>query len=388
MSRVRVLRVITRLNVGGPSLNAALLATRMDSSRFETLLVAGRESEAEGSMLELGRLPSGLDVIRVDSLGREISPLDDLRALAAITRIARRFRPHVVHTHLAKAGFVGRLAGRAAGAPVIVHTFHGSVFRGYFGERQSALFLLIERALALLSTRLIAITPLQRRELAALGVAPLTKIVEIPLGLDLTQYDTAVDRAAARNSLGVRGDGPVVGIVGRLVPIKDVGTFLRALALLRERAPDTRALVVGDGDERPALERLAAELGLADTVTFTGWRSDMPAVFAAIDVLALTSLNEGSPVTLIEGLAARRAIVATAVGGVPDVIREGTTGLLVPPRDPRATADAVAVLLADASLRSRLGDAGRAEVTARYDSARLVADVERLYLELLGARAP
>lgn len=383
VSRIRVLRIITRLNVGGPAIHASLLSTRLDPDRFETLLVAGREGPAEGSMLELGRLPRALRVRRVETLGREISPLDDLRALREVTAIVRAYRPHVVHTHLAKAGAVGRVAARLAGARVVLHTYHGTILRGYFGPGRSSLYALVERALARLSTRVVAITPLQRQELVAIRVAPASRIALVPLGLDLDPFAEPRDQLAARKALGVPTGVPVVGIVARLVPIKDIGTFLRSIVLLRDRVPAIRALIVGDGEERFALEALARELGLGDAVHFAGFRADMPEVFAACDAVALSSLNEGSPVVLIEALAAAKGVAATAVGGVPDVVRDGVTGLLVPPRDPPALACALARLLAGDGLAARLGSAGALEVRARFHAARLVGDIERLYLELL-----
>lgn len=388
MTRARVLRVITRLNIGGPAIHAALLASRLDRERFETLLVAGREGPAEGSMWELGRLDPGLRITVVPALGRDLSPARDLRALASVIAIARAYRPHIVHTHLAKAGFVGRIAGRLAGARAVLHTYHGSVFRGYFGERESALYLAIERALGWLSSRVIAITPRQRQDLVALGVAPAEKIVTIPLGLDLEPFRRETGRGEARAALGLPPDGPLVGIVARLVPVKDVATFLRAFALARERVPGVRAFVVGDGEERAALERLSGELGLGASCRFVGWRADMPNVYAAADVVALSSLNEGSPVSLIEAMAAGRPVVATAVGGVPDVVRDGETGSLVPPRDPAALAAAMTELLLDGELARRYGEHGRAAAYPRFDASRLVSDIERLYDELLGRVGP
>src|SRR5205807_7188525 len=215
--------VITRLNVGGPAINAALLSARLDPDRFDTLLVAGSESPSEGSMLDLGRLAEGLAIRRVPALGREISPLDDLRALMSVTKIAREFRPDIVHTHLAKAGTIGRVAARLARAHAVVHTYHGTVFRGYFGRATSRTFIEIERALSHITTRIVAITPSQRRELIEVGIGDERKIVEIPLGLDLAPFLDPPNQFDARKRLGLPGDRPIVAIVSRLVPVKDVG---------------------------------------------------------------------------------------------------------------------------------------------------------------------
>lgn len=386
LTRIRVLRIITRLNVGGPALHAGLLSARLDPSRFETLLVAGREGPGEASMLDLGRLERGYRLVRVPSLVREVSPANDLRALLRLARIARGYRPHVVHTHLAKAGALGRIAALLCGASVVVHTYHGSVFRGYFAARESSLYLAIERALARVSTRLVAITPRQREGLVALGF-PQGKIVMIPLGLDLSAFRSLPEREEARGRLGLLVDAPLVALVGRLVPIKDVGTFIRAVALAAREIPALRALIVGDGEERPRLEALAAELGVSERCEFLGWRADVETVYAAMDVLAVSSRNEGSPASVIEAMASGRVVVGTAVGGVPDLIRDGVDGVLVPPGDPRALAAALVRLVRDAGLRARLGAAARAAALERYHAARLVRDIERLYEELLAPHA-
>jgi glycosyltransferase involved in cell wall biosynthesis len=374
--------VITRLNVGGPALQATLLTARLDPTRFETLLVAGREGPREGNMVELGSTDP-VPVMVVPALGREISPLDDLLALWRLIVIARRFRPDVVHTHLAKAGFLGRIAGRLAGAPVIVHTYHGTVFSGYFSAWRSAVFVGLERWLGRISSRLIAITPAQRRELIDLRLAPPDRIVEIALGFDLDRFATPIDRREARAACGITAAGPLIGIVARLVPIKDIPTFVHAVRILATRVPGLQAIVVGDGDDRPALEALVSELGLTDRVRFLGIRGDMPTVYAALDVVVLTSRNEGSPVSIIEAMSSRRAVVATKVGGVPDVVSDGESGLLAEPGDPEDVARKVERLLGDAALRSRLGERGQVIARARYGSARLVSDVTSLYLSAL-----
>jgi len=378
------MRVITRLNIGGPAIHVSLLASRLDPTRYETLLVSGVESGDEGNMLELGRLPP-IDPRILPTLGRAISPLDDLRALTGLVLLARSFKPDIVHTHLAKAGALGRIAARIAGVRTVVHTYHGSVFRGYFGQRESAVYLGIERALARITTRIVAITSGQKADLVDLGIAPSSKIVEIPLGLDLDHFRELPAREDALSALGLPREGRYVAIVARLVPIKDIPTFLRAFALVTESLPDVRGLVVGDGPEREAVERLAQNLGLERRCRFLGWRADLPNVYAASDVVALTSLNEGSPVSVIEAMASGRAVVATAVGGVPDVVSEAT-GILVPVGDHRGFADAIVSLLRDPDRRAELGRKGREVAVRRFASDRLVADIDRLYIDLLGRR--
>jgi glycosyltransferase involved in cell wall biosynthesis len=364
------------LNVGGPALQAILLSTRLDPERFETKLVSGVELPAEGNIVALGRAPPPVNLQRVSSLGREISVLDDIHALAAVARITRAFRPHIVHTHLAKAGTIGRVAARAAGAHAIVHTYHGTVFRGYFGPVKTRLFLEIERALARITTRIVAITPTQKRDLLALGIGDERKIVEIPLGLDLAPFLIPIDRRAARSSLGLPMDAQVVALVARLVSIKDVSLFLRVMARMQ---PHVFALVVGDGQERARLEAESVALGLSLRCRFLGWQRDVGTVYAAADIIALTSRNEGSPVSIIEAMAAGAAVVCTAVGGVPDVVTSGKNGVLVPYPDIDAFAAAIAELLADPGRRQRLGVEARRAVYPRHDVSELMTQISRLY---------
>jgi glycosyltransferase involved in cell wall biosynthesis len=384
VKRIRVMRVITRLNIGGPAIHVSLLTSRLDPERFETLLVSGVESAAEGNMLKLGRLPP-VEPRTVPTLGRAISPLDDVRALGALVSLARSFKPDIVHTHLAKAGALGRVAARLAGVRFVVHTYHGSVFRGYFGQRESAVYLQIERALARITTRIVAITSGQKADLVSLGIAPSGKIVEIPLGLDLEQFRELPARDDALAALGLPREMRYVTIVARLVTIKDIPTFVRALSRVTESRPDVRGLVVGDGPERAAIEGVARDLGLGDRCRFLGWRADLPNVYAASDVVALSSLNEGSPVSLIEAMAAGRAVVATAVGGVPDLVHDAS-GILVPAGDHGALGDAMVTLLQDPDRRAEMGRIGHELAIRRFGSDRLVNDIDRLYVDLLARR--
>jgi glycosyltransferase involved in cell wall biosynthesis len=321
--------------------------------------------------------------VLIPTLRREITPIGDARALADLVQIMRRFRPDIVHTHLAKAGMLGRLAARMVGVPIILHTFHGNVLRGYFGTTRSRVFLTIERLMARLSTRVIAISPQQRSEIADLGIAGLEKIVEIPLGLDLAPFLQG-SPGSLRAELGIPPQCPIVGTVARLVPIKGIDVFLSAAAAVARRRPDVRFVVVGDGELRANLERLAAGLGIADRVRFTGWRADLPGIYADLDVFVLCSHNEGTPVSIIEAMASGRAVVATAVGGVIDLLRDGG-GILAPDGGSDDIANAIIVLLGDAERRRALTEVGRRRVYPTYDASSLVAHIDTLYSELIGA---
>ena len=380
--KLRVLRAITRVNIGGPAIHAILLTRGLQNERFSSVLVTGLEGPHEGSMRDLAT-KHGVEPRVLRELGREVSPLNDLRATLAMYRMIRGSRPHIVHTHMAKAGTAGRLAARLARVPIVVHTFHGHTFHSYWGPVKSAVFLQIERTLGAMTDRVIAVGDAQKADIASYGVAPLNKILTIPLGLEIEpMLDAEQHRGRLRAELGVGADRPLIGIVARLVPIKAHEVFLEAASIIRAASPESTFLIIGDGERRAELEAMAGQLGIAEATRFLGWRDDMREVYADLDVVTLCSNNEGSPVALIEALAAARPVVSTRVGGVPNVVQDGESGLLVPPRDPAAFAEAVLTLLRDPARAAQLGLAGRKAVFPKHASTRLVQDVERLYLEL------
>jgi len=384
--RIRVARVIARLNIGGPAIHTILLTAGLDPARFESLLITGVEAEHEGNMLDLAAA-KGVQPLVIPDLGREISPWRDLRTLWMLYRLFRRWRPSIVHTHTAKAGTVGRLAAWLAGVPIVIHTFHGHVFHGYFGPQKTRAFIYIEWVLARLSDRIVTVSEGQRTELAGYGIAPLDKIAVVPLGFELDElFHCQPHRGELRAELGLAADTPLVGIVARLTAVKNHHLFLKAARLIAQEEPGTRFLVVGDGELRDELETRTRELGLEEQVLFLGWRSDMPRIYADLDVVALTSRNEGTPVSLIEGMAAGVPVVSTAVGGVPDIVADGVCGYLVPPDDAAALARAIVALLRDKEKAQAMGQAGRQVVKARFSAERLIGDVERLYIQLLSEK--
>ena len=381
---VRVMRIIARLNIGGPAVHVSLLTAGLNDGEFETRLVTGVVGEREGDMSYLTR-ELGIEPLVIPSMGREIEPLNDLRTLRALTRLMRDFRPHVVHTHTAKAGFVGRLAARLARVPVVVHTFHGHVFHGYFGPAQTQLFLRLQRAAPRGSDAILTISDRLRDELIAYRIAPPEKIRVLPLGLPLGELANLEPvRGDLRRELGYSTAERLVGIIGRLVPIKDHELFLAAARRVRGEMPEARFLIVGDGERRAELEALTRAAGLQEVTRFTGWRSDLPAVYADLDALVISSLNEGTPVSIIEAMAAGVPVVSTAVGGVPDLLREGELGRLVPPGNAHALADGIVAALREG--RGRRTEQARAWAFEQYDAPRLVRDVRELYTELLAAK--
>jgi len=362
-----------------------MLSGRLDPGRFETLLIYGALGAGEGSFESLAER-EGCTVKVVPGLRPELRPDADVRALLGLMRVIRAFRPDIIHTHTAKAGFLGRLAAvlMPGPRPVIVHTYHGHVLEGYFGAARTSLYRFLERSLARVSQCLLGVSQATVDDLVRLRVAPRERFRVIPIGLDLERFAHPDREAAARlrDACGAGGGDVLAGFVGRLVPIKRVDLVLRATAAARQQGVPVRLMVVGDGPCRPRLELLARSLGVGDAVRFLGYLPDASAAAAAADVAILASDNEGTPVALIEAAAAGRPAVATAVGGVPDVVVPGT-GVVVPPRDTAALAQGLAQLARDAELRGQMGARARAHVTESFSIDRLLSDVEALYYEML-----
>jgi glycosyltransferase involved in cell wall biosynthesis len=385
-ARVRVLRIIARLNVGGPALHASLLTERLDPDRYDSLLVAGTQGPWEGNYLALYQR-SRERLVHVPALGREISSRD-ATALVELLRLIRRERPLIVHTHTAKAGALGRLAAWLARVPVVVHTYHGHVFRGYFSPGKTRFFVALERWLARRTDRLLSVSPQVRRELLELGIGTPERSAVVPLGLDLDPFLDGGAAGQLRRELGIGPAAPVVAIVARLVAIKAHEVFLEAASIVSRQRPDVRFVVVGDGERRAELEALVERRALGGAVHFLGWRRDLPEIYRDVDVVALASRNEGSPVSLIEAMAAGRPVVATGVGGVPDLVEHGVNGYLVDPDQPAAMAEALLALLEDPGRREAFGGAGRKRVYPAFAADRLLRDIDTLYAALLEEKGP
>ena len=387
---IPVVRVITRLNIGGPAIQAARLSPALQPRGFDVTLIHGSLGHGEGDMSYL--LAPETRTIFLPALAREINPWSDLRALAALYRILKQQRPLIVHTHMAKAGSLGRIAATlynltrgSQPRARIVHTYHGHVLEGYFGGLKTTMFIAFERLLAHLSDALVAIAPAIRNELLneyRIGTAE--KYHLIPLGFDLQGFAAIDDRAraAARHELKISSDAPVVTTVGRLTAIKDQAKLLTIAREIANHRPDVVILIVGDGELRNQLEAKAAALRLTGNVRFLGWRRDLATIYAATDVFALTSRNEGTPVALIEAMASGVPGVATNVGGVPTVIADSSMGVLTELDDDAAFVAGVMRLLDD-DHRSNMSVRAREHVLAHFDSRRLVGDIERLYRTLL-----
>jgi glycosyltransferase involved in cell wall biosynthesis len=389
---ITIARVIARLNIGGPAIQAILMTEAFLRKGYRSLLLTGEVPSGEGSMEYLAR-DRGVVPISISTMSRRISWYDDLTALWELVRIFYREKPVVVHTHTAKAGTLGRLAAMAAGVPVRIHTFHGHVFRGYFSPFVTRLFLGVERFLARHTDCVIAISQSQKRELVDVyRIAPAEKVSVIPLGIDLGPFLGVEGRnGMLRTSLGCDAETFLVGWVGRLTPIKDPDLFLACARHLVDGSGTIRFALIGDGELREQCETKAAEPELRLTVSLTGWRQHLERIYADLDVVVLSSINEGTPVSLLEVMASGRPFVSTDVGGVRDLMigpskRQGEfevfdNGILVP-RNPEVMADAVAYLMENPGMRCAMGQAGRRFVRSRFSSERLADDLEFLYLSL------
>jgi Glycosyltransferase len=391
----RVLRILNRLIIGGPAINATYL-TKYLSPEFETMLVIGGKDDHEQDAVHLTeRL--GITPIVVPEMRRNINPINDSRAYNKVKAIIEDFKPDIVHTHAAKSGVIGRTAAEAAKVPVILHTFHGHVFHHYFSKWQTDTFIRIERFLAKKSTGIIAISESQKNDLCNVyKICEEDKINIIPLGLDLDLIQTAQEtkREQFRQLYGIANDEVVVAIIGRIVPIKNHTLFVEAAAkVLAHTNKKVRFLVVGDGDMRTNMERefennsidysyFPSTKQLA-TATCISWQENIDEVLAGVDIVVLTSHNEGTPLSLIEAQAAAKPVVSTNVGGVADIVIDGETGYITAPDNKSELSEAILKLIINPELRKNFGEKGRVHAIDNFSYKRLVNDMTAYYYEQL-----
>lgn len=386
---MKIARAIARLNIGGPAIQAVLLTRELADAGHRTSLLIGNVPSSEGSMEYLAD-EMGVVPVRIPSLSRAVSPFDDLRAFWDIYRWLRRERPDVLHTHTAKAGAVGRVAAMAAGIPC-VHTYHGNVFEGYFSRRKTAVYLLIERLLAVGTARIIAISPRQREDLATrFRVARPEKIATVQLGFDLTRF---LMTARARQIEADDQKPLVVTWAGRMTAIKDPLMYAEIAALCADQTSIGTFLMAGDGDLGREVEASVSRHGLGDRLRLIGWQRDMNAVYPQTDVLMLTSKNEGTPVAAIEAMAAGCVVILPDVGGVADLMagqpedhagyRVFENGILVTKRSPEIFADVLRWLACEPKRRRQMGQAASSFAEQNFSKERLVKDLEKIYADVL-----
>lgn len=391
----RVLRILNRLAVGGPVLNATYL-TRYLAPDFDTLLVVGEKEGHEKSAEYLAQ-QLGINYVTVPGMGRSINPATDFFAYRKLKALIKSYKPDIVHTHAAKPGALGRLAASNSNVPAILHTFHGHVFHSYFNSAKSKIFIQTERFLASRSDAIIAISEQQKKELVQdFRIAPESKFRIIPLGFDLNRFQDQQQekRIKFRTEFNLADDEIAIGIIGRLVPVKNHYLFLKAVKhVLDQSNKKIKAFIIGDGELRQDLENVANEVGIPFStqnsaehiypLVFTSWRSDVDFINAGLDIVCLTSFNEGTPVSLIEAQAANKPVVSTRVGGIADIVAEGKTALLAEIQNPQEFSDHLLNLVQDDELRNRLGANSSSHVMEKFSYQRLMKDMSQLYYELL-----
>ena len=365
------MRIIARMNVGGPAWQVSVLTRSLEDEEFTTLLVCGQVEPGEGDFIEL-RDPA-LPVTRLSSMSRSVKGLSDARTLWTLWKMMREYRPDIVHTHTAKAGLLGRVAAVLARVPVRVHTFHGHVLHGYFSPAVTRGVILLEKILAARTTAIAAVGTQVRDELLAAGIGKPEQYLVVAPGVS---RGPAVTRPEARAILGLTADVPVIAFVGRLTQIKRPDRLLEAFNLVREQLPDAVLVIAGEGDLYEYTKERAAPLG--ESVRFLGWRSDLHNVYASADLAVLSSDNEGMPVTLIEASMAGVPCVTTDVGSAREVVLDGVTGRVVS-CEAQALATAMLEILHDPQLAERMGAAAQEHAESLFGAARLVEDYRNLY---------
>ena len=394
----KILRIINRFNLGGPTYNAAYL-TKYLSPEFETILVGGAKDDSEDSS-EFILEQLGIKPIIIPEMKREIDFKNDYAAYRKVVNLIKDFKPDIVHTHASKAGTIGRIAASNLKVPIILHTFHGHVFHSYFGRAKTLLYKNIERNLAAKTTKIIAISEKQKSELCLVHrICKPEKIEVIPLGFDLSRFNENMGekRNFFRKKYLLEDDEIAIGIIGRIVPVKNHRLFIEAAKeVLSKTQKNVRFFIVGDGEDRLRIEEFVKELGIDYTdatrvsekakLTFTSWIKEIDMACAGMDIIALTSLNEGTPVSLIEAQAANKPIVTTNVGGIENVIIEGKTALLCHSNsDSTEFADLLLQLTENDSFRKSLGGNGWDFVKNKFHYSRLNKEMAELYHRLLNS---
>lgn len=391
----RVLRIINRFNLGGPTYNVTYL-TRYMAPDFETLLVGGLKEESEASsdfILE----QNGIKPIIIPEMRRSINPLNDMAAYRQIKHLIKDFKPHIVHTHAAKAGALGRMAAFACDVPITLHTFHGHVFHSYFGNIQTLAYKNIERYLAKRTTALVTLSEKQKHELADIyKIAPAEKFHIVPLGFDLERFWTnqPEKRKQFRDKYKIADTEIAIGIIGRLVPVKNHTLFLKAFNEAKTKTKNRiKGIIVGDGELKTSLMQFCQDMGLAYTygdninpqadIVFTSWVKEADIATAGVDIIALSSSNEGTPVSLIEAQAAGRPIVSTQTGGIENVVIPGVTALLSPVNDIDLFTKNLLKIIDNENIRLSLSEKGKDFVLKHFDYTVLAMNMKRLYIELL-----
>ena len=372
------------MNIGGPSVHAALLTKYLNNKTYHSILISGTLSEGEGDMSYL------VDHYQIEhqsikTLQREISPIDDMKAVKELYRIFRKEKPQIVHTNLAKAGMVGRLAAWLAGVPVILHTYHGHVFSGYFSAFKTKIYILIERLMALLSTRIVVVSKMIKSEICnTYKITSEKKTSVILLGFELKNMESVNNyRGFFRKKFSIPDEAMIIGIVGRITGIKNHQLFVDIAKLVAEQNQNIHFLIVGDGELKDEIELKVKTLGLTEKVHFTGWITETAKMYADLDIMLQTSKNEGTPVTVIEAMYYKVPVISSNVGGLPDLIEDGVTGCLVNSLKAEDFIPVILKLLESNEEKRKIGLAAHNFIRKQFNVNRLVSDMTNLYSDLL-----
>jgi len=381
--KIKIVRIITRLNIGGPAVHTILLTSKIDNTKFQSYLLTGEVEKTESNMMYLADKYNVKPIV-FPEISREIRPLRDIKSFFKIYRLLRIIKPDIVHTHTAKAGTIGRLAAFFSGVPIIIHTFHGNVFNGYFSKAKTKIFIIIEKLLAKLSTKIIAISKQQKNELVKYGVAFIEKIKIINLGFDFENVIPGPEhKRKFKSNFNFPADAKLVGIVGRLAPIKNHILFIDIAEQVINKYDNIYFPIIGDGEMRALLEDKVKERNLQNKIIFTGFIRDLKSVYADLDIVLLTSINEGTPVALIEAMACGKIVMTTKVGGVADFIVNGKNGFIFDTKDYEPFVREIENWLADKKSYEIIGEEAKKTAMKLFGAERLISDIERLYEQLL-----
>ncbi len=391
MEKIKVIHIITRLDKGGSAENTLLTAEGLDKKLYDVLLVKGlsiesgmTEDEAvavEKSIRAAER--EGVRILTVPGLMRKIAPFSDFKAFIELIKILRHERPHIVHTHTSKAGILGRWAAFFAGVPIIIHTPHGHVFWGYFGRFKTSLYVILEKIAAFITDKIIALTEQEKNDHLLFRIAPMDKFSIVHSGIKLDGFsDLPVDPEAIKRKLGIPGKGLVIGTAGRFAAVKGHRYLIEAAVSIAEARPDTTFVFLGSGELLEELQNMAEKLGLKENVKFPGWRADVAEVMSVFDLFVLPSLNEGMGRVLVEAMALGKPVVASDVGGIPDLIIHGKNGYLVPPGDALSLSAAIGDLIEDPEKGRKMGENGKKRAVD-YSADAMVQKIDKLYRTVL-----
>ncbi len=392
MEKIKVLHIITRFDKGGSAQNTFLTLLGLKKQNFNPCLIAGLSLESEmkneemkSKEIDIKRLESeDIDFIQCPALVRKINIIKDFKAFFDIWKLIKKSKPLIVHTHSSKAGLLGRLAAKFAGIPIIVHTPHGHVFFGYFGPIKTRIFIILEKLASRITDKIIALTNREKEDHINLGIANENKFVVIHSGVELKKFKEVPynEKQNFKKELGIPENALIIGSAGRLEPVKGPEFLIEAACHILPEYPDTFFVFAGDGELKRDLEKKALEIGIEKNIVFLGWRDDIAEIISVYDIFVLPSLNEGMGRVLVEAMALEKPIVASNIGGIPDLVSHGKNGFLVPPKDPRELANYIQILIEDEEKRAEMGKAGK-EMVENFSKEKMVEKIAELYKELI-----